>query len=150
MNSMPFNLRFQTKDILNPWSMLFNHVKVSFYGFAILFKIFSAHCVPKLIEMHFIHELQYPHCSSYPRRLCVFLFKRAAAILTLSVPGGGLFLAPTRENLLAFFCERENCFQMLLSFLVEDFNTSQWSQIFYSLLEILRNSSMKMSGPPHF
>ena len=45
--------------------------------------------------------------------------------LTLLVPGLGLFLAPTRVNLLAFFCERENSFQMLMSFLVEDFNTSQ-------------------------
>ena len=39
--------------------------------------------------------------------------------------GGELFLAPTRVNPLAFFCERENCFQMLMSFLFEDFNTSK-------------------------
>ena len=64
--------------------------------------------------------------------------------------GGGLFLAPTRVNPLAFFCERENSFQMLMSFLVEDFNTSQWSQIFDSLLEILKNSSKTTSDPPHF
>ena len=41
---MDFNLEFQTKHILNPWSMYFNHVKVSFNGSAILFKIFPAHC----------------------------------------------------------------------------------------------------------
>ena len=42
---MPFNLGFQTKFILSPWSMHFKPVKVSFNGFAILFEILSAHCV---------------------------------------------------------------------------------------------------------
>ena len=41
---MPFNLGFQTKHILNPWSMHINPLKVSFNVFAILFKILSAHC----------------------------------------------------------------------------------------------------------
>ena len=41
---MPFNLGFQKEHILNPWSMQINPVNVSFYGFAILSKIPSAHC----------------------------------------------------------------------------------------------------------
>ena len=43
--SMPFNLGFHSKHILNPWRMHFNPVKVSLKGFAILFKILLAHCV---------------------------------------------------------------------------------------------------------
>ena len=43
-DSMSFNLGFQTKYILNPWSMDINPVKVSFYVFVILSKNLSAHC----------------------------------------------------------------------------------------------------------
>ena len=41
---MPFTLGFQKKLILNPWSMHISPLKVSFNGFAILFKVLSAHC----------------------------------------------------------------------------------------------------------
>ena len=41
---MAFNLGFQTKHILSPWSMLFHHMKVSLKVFSILFKVHSARC----------------------------------------------------------------------------------------------------------
>ena len=44
VDSIPFNLGFQTKHILNPWSMHFNPMKVSFSGFEILSKIHSVRC----------------------------------------------------------------------------------------------------------
>ena len=40
----PLKLGLQTKDILNPRSMHIDPVKVSFNGFAILFKILSENC----------------------------------------------------------------------------------------------------------
>ena len=44
VDSMPFNLGFQRKHILNPWSIHFNPLKVLLNGFALSFKILSAHC----------------------------------------------------------------------------------------------------------
>ena len=41
---MAFNLGFQTKHILNPWSMLFHPPKVPLKVFSILSKVHSAHC----------------------------------------------------------------------------------------------------------
>ena len=57
MDSMPFNLGFQTKHILNPWSIHFNPVKVSLNGFQILFKILSEHC-ERQCSLKF-------HCTSF-------------------------------------------------------------------------------------
>ena len=45
---MAINLGFQTKYILNPWSILFHPIKVPLKVFSILFKIHSACCgLPK-------------------------------------------------------------------------------------------------------
>ena len=64
MDTMPSKLGFQTKHILNPWSMQFNAVKVSLLAFVILFKILSAHCEltneiwkRKQKELHGRHKL---------------------------------------------------------------------------------------------
>ena len=45
MDSMPFDLGFHAKCILNPFFILFYPVQVMFKGFAILFKIHLAHCL---------------------------------------------------------------------------------------------------------
>ena len=59
MDSMPFNLGFQIKHVLNPWNMHINPVKVSLNGFAISFKIPSAYCVlfPPTIVKKMISKL---------------------------------------------------------------------------------------------
>ena len=101
------------------------------------------HCLNSKIVLNVVVR---PKFQCFPK---IWIEVMTKYVLNLSVLGG-LFLAPTRVNPLAFFCERENSFQMLMTFLVEDCTTSQWSQIFYSLLEILKNSSTKMSDPPHF
>ena len=43
--SLAFNLGFQTKHILNPWSMLFYPVKVPLRVFSSSCKVHSVHCV---------------------------------------------------------------------------------------------------------
>ena len=42
--SMAFNVRFETKCILNPWSILFHPVKILLKVFSILFKVHSVCC----------------------------------------------------------------------------------------------------------
>ena len=64
--------------------------------------------------------------------------------------GGGFFLTPPIVNLTPFFCAWRKNFQLLMSFLFEDFNTSQSCQIFYLLVKILKNFPTKISNLPHF
>ena len=90
--------------------------------------------------------------SNLPKKFSRFLndgstFKMAA--LTLSVPGG-MFFHPPIVNLMPFFCGVEFFFQLLMIFYVGDFNTSQCSQTFDLLLNILRNSAKKVSNPSLF
>ena len=70
--------------------------------------------------------------------------------LTLWVPGGGVFLTPPIVSLTPFFCAWRKYFQLLMSFLFEDFNTSQSCQIFDLLVKILKNFPTKISNLPHF
>ena len=63
---------------------------------------------------------------------------------------GGFFLTPPIVNLTPFFCAWWKNFQLLMSFLFEDFNTSQSCQIFDLLVKILKNFPTKISNLPHF
>ena len=62
----------------------------------------------------------------------------------------GFFLTPPIVNLTPFFCAWRKNFQLLMSFLFEDFNTSQSCQIFDLLVKILKNFPTKISNLPHF
>ena len=76
-----------------------------------------------------------------------------APLLTVLNPistGGGCFFIPPIVNLMPFFCGVEFFFQLLMIFYVGDFNTSQCSQTFDLLLNILRNSAKKVSNPSLF
>ena len=59
-------------------------------------------------------------------------------------------MGPPMVNLAPFFQGRENKFQLMMSFLIEHFNTFQSCQIFFSLVKILKKILTKIFNPPHF
>ena len=58
---MPLMLGFQTKYILNSWSMSFNPAKVLLMAFAVLSKILSMHCATDLPTPLALLSLNIPH-----------------------------------------------------------------------------------------